>query len=580
MTTSRWLMITAALAAASLVGCAGSADGANDECNVSLLVTPSTPIAGPDSEVTVTASTQSAPGVLAFDWRVTYMSAPIPFDVSAPNESEITFTALEPGIYEVTLDIGSGSICPQQSIRVNVLPSGSTTLDVRLHVTPPITIDVPPIDRRIRVFGGTDYDLGPVVLDPGVRAIGNVRTAGNVGVPAYLAFVPDGMSEAVVESFSDAAGAYSTQLLNSDHEVLVIPASSLLAPRKLPWTTTQTTLMVDGGTLIAGLVRHGGVAIAGARVQLMIDGVPSTLGTTAGDGSFTVRGVPSSGAMVAVEVQPPVSTGLPRLEAFGTFDLGTSLAITYSSLLTTRNLAGTQVRRNGSIVPGAKVTVVGELGAIGTVVTGATSATASGVTRVTVTADAGGTLPSLIAPAAALSAVVTVDAASQDLAVAALDLTTGVPSTISAPSMTTKLTTVLGEAPLDGARLDLVPTGALALAGVPTRQLTGDGNGAVVISFPSGSKYDAYFSDPAGRSGQRVVLDLTSATVGTSYTLGAAVNVSGTLRVTGNPNRIRGASVQILCMTCSGLDRDRPLAEDASDEAGDFVLAVPDPGTM
>jgi signal transduction histidine kinase len=64
------------------------------------------------------------------------------------------------------------------------------------------------------------------------------------------------------------------------------------------------------------------------------------------------------------------------------------------------------------------------------------------------------------------------------------------------------------------------------------------------------------------------------------FELPAALQVAGTLSITGNPNKLVGAAIQILCSGCNGLDRDRPLAEAASDQLGGFRLAVPDPGSM
>jgi hypothetical protein len=41
-----------------------------------------------------------------------------------------------------------------------------------------------------------------------------------------------------------------------------------------------------------------------------------------------------------------------------------------------------------------------------------------------------------------------------------------------------------------------------------------------------------------------------------------------------------GASVQILCATCTGIEATRPLAETATDTISRYRIAVPDPGTM
>jgi len=585
--TLRTLLALGPALAAVLAGCAGGLDGSgpDDPCEVSLGFSPAMPTAGPAGEVTVTSSVQFAPGVLDYTWSVSFGGGAFPFETAAANDSAIRFTALDPGVYDVVLDVQApANICPQARERITVFDPSGTTLDVRLHVTPPFELDVPPIDRLMRIYGNTDYALGPVVLDPGIRVTSNVRTGTGTGVAAYLKLAPQGMAGAVVETFSSGTGAFAATLLNQPHDVLVVPSDPGLAPRRLVWTPGAQPLTVDAGTAISGVVRHGLSPIGGAKVQLTIDGVPTTLGTTAGDGSFTVRGVPASGAAVKVEVTPLAASGLPRLEAQGAFNVGASVNVTYSATLGTRSIGGSTVRRGGAALANRKVVVVGALAAIGTVQAGIT-ATASGFARITVTTDGGGALPAVLAPAGPLSAVVTVGTLSPtvpDLAVTPFDLSTSLPPTIDAPAMTSITTQALGQVTLDGARLDLVPVGALALAGAPTLQLMGDAIGSFATSIPGGGSYDAVFSDPEGRSGQRIVLDVTAASFGpgSSYLLDPAVSISGTLSVTGNPNRIRGASVQILCATCSGLGRERPIAEVASDQAGDFVLAVPDPGTM
>ena len=64
-----------------------------------------------------------------------------------------------------------------------------------------------------------------------------------------------------------------------------------------------------------------------------------------------------------------------------------------------------------------------------------------------------------------------------------------------------------------------------------------------------------------------------------AYSLRTGLLVSGKL-LQPNTLPVGNASVQILCSLCIGLERDRPLAEASSDPGGNFVLAIPDPGTM
>lgn len=574
------LIIGCALA---LGACAGSADGGpNDNCSVGMSFTPSMPVAGELSEVRVTSNVLNADGVRTYRWSVAHNGS-VDYQLAQPDGSQITFLALTPGPYEVTLDVSvsSGEFCPQANGTVNVQTETGNFLDVRLHVTPPPGVDAPPIDRPLRIPAGADYEMGPVVLDPGIGLSGTITTGGT-GTPAYVRLIPDGMIEAVVETYAGTNGTFTARVLNQPHDVIVIPTSSALAPRRLRWTPGQsTTFALDAGVAINGVVRDpAGNGLANAKVQLTIGGVPTTFATTTVGGNFTVRGVlPATTGPVKVEMTPPTGSGLPRLEATGTFNLSGSITIAYKNTVAVRNLTGTQVRRSGAPVPNAKVSIVGALSGAGTI-SGGVSVDATGYVRVTTTADGAGNLPAVFATAGPLSAVTTIGVMG-DMAVSAFDTTSAVPATINAPPMVGITTGAkLGVDALDGARLELIPVGSLELAGAQTITLTSNAAGALVASIPSGGLFDARWSDPAARAGSELVADVTAADLQLPYTLSPALHVTGTLSVTGSPNKIAGASVQILCKDCNGIDRTRPLAEVASDQLGEFSLAVPDPGAM
>lgn len=577
------VVLALGLGLAGLVGCAGDVGSGDDGgCEVTLSYTPTQPIAGASSEVRVSSTYTGAGGTPSYLWRVQKGGASVSFQDAQSDHSEITFLATEPGTFDVTLDLtpSLGAFCPQGKATVNVLLDANT-MDARLHITPPITVQAPLVDRAIQIHSATDFDMGPVVLEDGRIATGVVRN-GATGIPAYLQFIPLGMSGAIVETFANASGAYSVRLLDQPHDVIVIPAVAGVAPRKiLGYTPTQTVLTVDAGTAITGTVHQGGTPIPNAKVQLTIDGVPTTLTTTIANGTFTVLGVPVAGASVKVEVTPPVATGLPRLEASGTFNVGATVDIAYNAL-PLRNLAGVPVRRGGIAQGTKKVVIVGTVGNLGSVTAG-TTAIATGFVRIPTATDGSGLLPSVLAPAGPLFAVTTIVPGDQftptDLAVASVDLTAGLPALIDAPAMTPFSTTASGPGVvLDGVTLDLVPTRALALAGASTRHFIGDATGHVAGLVPTNGAYDVRWSDPAGRRAPLVDSDATSV-VG-SYLLPPAVFITGDLTVRGSTNPVVGASVQILCSVCTGLDRNRPIAEVASDQHGTFSVAVPDPGAM
>jgi hypothetical protein len=584
------VMLALALA---LAGCAGSVGdaaspgsdaggGAGSDCAVSLRFDPPAPVAGPTTTIRVSSFVSHAPGVLDYSWRVEFGGTPVEVRVAQADHSAIDVAAPVPGVYTVHLDIlGSLDYCSSASGVINVRAPGAQSERFRLRVVPPQSVAAPPLEKGLVIDGGASADLGIVGLDRGTPV--TVLVSGpSGGVPAYLRFAPSGVPDAIVEGFADGSGHAAVQLLSQAYTVLVVPAAAGLAPRRIAsWSPSSGALRVDAGATITGTVLDpAGAPLAGAIIQLSIDGVPSTVAATGSDGRFAVHAVTVAQAAVTVEVTPQPASGLPRLSAASqAFDLGVPLQIGYAPSLSLKDLAGTRVQRQGTPVAGAKLMMVGALADAGTVTAG-TSVNATGNVRISASADATGALTSVRVPAAGLSAVITVTAG--DLAVVALDTTAGVPADLDAPAMPSITATMLGPtaAGLAGAVLDLVPAGALAMASAPTLHVTAGPAGKVTATLASGGHYDVRLHDPAGRAAPLAVADRVAATIDrTTYQLPAALAIHGQLMI-GGTQALANASVQILCDACTGIDREKPIAEVASDETGQFTLAVPDPGTM
>jgi hypothetical protein len=578
-----------------LAGCAASkqeaapasdAGGGVNGCAVTLLSDPGPVIAGPTTKIRVSSVVTGALGVFSYDWQVLLGGVAIAVTYVQADNSAIEFLALVPGAYEVSLTVTGGPSPCSTAQPINVGAPGARSEQLRLRITPLPGDAAPPHEERRTIQGGADVDLGVIGVDPGV--LSNVMVSGPAGgVPAYLRFSPSGAPDAVVEAFANAMGLVATTLLPEPHTVLIVPSVAGLAPRRIA-SWSSPALVVDAGAPVSGFVQGpGGGPLVGATVQLSIDGVPSTVSTlTPADGSFTVRavtdGVVKGTSAVLVEVTPPSASGLPRLLATSTmFDLTVSLQVRYDAGLALKDLAGTHVTRNTAPVAGANVMVVGSLATAGTVTAG-TTASAAGEVRIATSAGASGVLPTRLVPSAALSAVVTVSAG--DLAVVALDTTAAVPANLDAPPMTSITATMQGPAAasLPGAVLDLVPAGALAMAAVPTLHLIAGPTGKLTATLASGGHYDLRFHDPVGRAAPLPLLvDQVAATItGVTYHLPAALQIRGKLML-GGTRTLPGASIQILCDdACTGIDRSRPIAESVSDVAGQFTVAVPDPGTL
>jgi len=595
-----------ALLAVLTVGCGGQFPGGDDTitdapsgdapgCNVFITFDPNPPVAAPDTTVLATAEVLGAAGVPVYTWHVFFAGNEItttPAQPSSEPNKAVTFPATAAGVYSVLVSVDIG-VCPTGQADLNVLAPGANVLDVRLHVTPPVSADRPPIDKHVTVMGGANFSLGAVTIDTGTLATGAVQNGAGTGVPAYLKFLPVAGREAFVEAFSAGDGTFTARVLDQPHDVLIIPSMNGIAPRLVrDWVPTQTLLSVDGGTTITGTVRDpAGVLLPNAIVQattLISAGgiaieVPSTLATTNSSGAFTLHADLVPGTLLRFEVTAPASTGLPRLVAtFSTFNPALSLAVRYLDTLTTRDVGGAVVRRNGNPLPNAQVALVGTLSLAGTMQQGTNSAAiAAGEVRVLATANGIGTLPSTRAPAAILSAV-THAGSGDDFTLSTVVLTSGTPSSIDAPPRITVTSSIAepGGAKIAGAVMDVVPLGPLALAGVPTTRVQTQQDGGLSLKLATLGHYELRLSDPAGRGAALVIADADEGTVAATYTLAPRLRLTGTLLLSGNPQPVAGASVQILCATCTGIARTRPIAEGVSNSAGDFDVAVPDPGTM
>jgi hypothetical protein len=545
---------------------------------------PFEPEANAVDPVRATLDAGNVVGVPTYTWTVEHDGAMLPFTVADIDNTAIDFIAADPGTYAVSVEIsGASTECPFVTGYVNVLAVGANTFVYRLRTVPPPNAGAPAQEQLIQVNGGADATRD-ITLDPGIVASGTVRSGSAAGpvVAAYLKFMPISAPLAFTELFTGASGQYSTHLLGVTHDVLVIPSDSSLAPALLQWTPATTGLVVTAGTLVTGTVRSpSGVGLAGATVQLIANGVPSTLGMTAGNGSFTLRADYPANAQITVKVAPPPASGLPRLQAQAAFDLAQAMQIDYAASLATCDLAGTQVKRGGTAQPGAQVSVVGTLAGTAATDTAGVSANATGGVLVSTTADGSGVLPATLVPrSSALTAVTKL--AFADFAIDALNTSTCTAAQIDAPALATASGTATSSAstPLGGVQIEATPRGALALAGAPPVTVTTSGDGTFALQLAAGARYDVRFSDPHARVARHDELDVTSAGVPATVMMPNAVQIDGRVSKAGSTQPLAGTAIQLLCAQCTGLDATRPLAESATDAVSDYRIAVPDPGTM
>ncbi|CAN5665522.1 hypothetical protein BH11MYX1_BH11MYX1_17570 [soil metagenome] len=561
-----------------VASCAGSSgqhdsDGGTGDatgCDINLVFEPANPVINDHVKVTAQALTG---GVLEYVWHV---DGSPNTSYEAVDHSAIGFDVPTAVSHTVTVDISPASGCSQAQRTIDVGTSGAVVI-YRMRVTPPANL-APPQESLIQVHGGQTSVDRPFLIDPGANVTGSVLS-GATPIPAYVKWIPlVGPSFDLVTS----TGAFSAHAQLQLHTVIVIPQDNALAPRARPWMPGgSSTFAVDAGTAVTGTVLdRSGNPLANAQVQLEQLGLPSTIATTAANGTFTVRAAFMTNQQTTVTITPPATSGLAKLAATALFELAMPLNVSFAASPATCDLAGTPVKRAGANQGSATVTIVGTLpGVAGTIANGATVTPANGSVHVNATANAGGTLPATLVPRAVLSAVVQL-AAPGDLAVATFDASACATQAFDAPARITASGTVTSSVStaLVGARVEAMPTGALALANLIPVETTTTTNGAFSLQLAYGAHYALTVFDPGGRGSPRTFPDLTAAGIPVTVALAAAIAITCSVSIQGNPNPIQNASVQLRCASCTGVAGSQPIAQTATDIAGNYRVAVPDPG--
>jgi hypothetical protein len=321
-----------------------------------------------------------------------------------------------------------------------------------------------------------------------------------------------------------------------------------------------------------------GAPLAGARVALVVDGVPSTAAVTGGDGTASVLARFDASATVAVTVVPGDDTPWPRLE--GTVlaaDLAQPVEVAYAAGLQARPLAGALLARDGAPVAAAAVMLVGEHAQAGQVTIGGAEASALGRTLRSGSTTALGELV-LAAPIAGTFELALRDALGA--AVVAVDSQLAAPTNLAVAAPRTLTATVVGPdgAPLAGVRGTAVASGALAALAPSSRSTLADADGVLRWDDAPGGRWDVVLDDPSARVGRVELLAQLGPTLGTAA-MPAAVHLEGKVTRAAQGTAVAGAVVTLLCSDCEGIGAARPIAVAVTSAVGGFRLAVPDPGT-
>lgn len=544
----------AALAALVVASCAADVNDGDQQCAVSIELSPAATVPR-NTVVTATARVLGGSSSI-LEWVVSNRNT-----VLTGSGETISFEATEPGTYEVHVAAGCSG-----ATTTLLVDDGLPLLSYQLRVSA--------ADGRVALLAYTDrfnQDAELELQARAERAAGQVEVAGG-GAPAIVRLWPGNREDPVAELATGSDGTFEVLLEQAKHDVLVVPLGAE-APQRLEWTPlagTTSKLRVAAGLPVSGRVLAPlGNALAGARVALTVDGVPSTVGVTGPDGRFALRARP--GSKVEISVTPPAASGLPRLAlSEAALSLAAPLELRYADTLAVRELGGLAVTLGAVAAPGARVVVVGTMAAAGCIEPCASHKLA-GFVRLAAVTNGSGQLDSLRVPEAPLHAVL--EAASGELAVHPLDTTAPPPAVLAiGPAPQISGAVELAGAALAGAVVRLEPRGPLEAAGLGPRQVLTAADGRFSAPAAQGGRYRVVATDPQW-GGLPVAVEASAPAALGSLTLGPRVVLRG--KVTDGARPIPRAVIELQCGSCGSLERQRPISAALADVTGAYQLALP-----
>ena len=535
-------------------------------------------------------------GAMSLQWRVWRDDIEIDGYESLDPRTIRIDTTERPGVYRVQLAGSIGSVvCSSASEEFDVRRAGAGTDWFRLRVVSLERPDIPPQDTLVEIVGGGRGSLPEWLLRIGVPVQGTlIDDTSGAGIPAYLQFTSE--FGPVIESYADAAGGFSGVFdAASLYDVLVIPTDGDRAPAH--WSALAAAQLDDlvwtpGEEFTGTVLSPAGLPVAGARVWGRVDEVPTTAATTAGDGTFRLRGRP--GAAVALSIAPPADSGLPTLELPATAGLAPDgdIEVRYDGALTSRPFDLLVVDTDGSTpLSGARLTMTSELlvGAA-TVTIGGQTALVEGRARVSALADASGSLAFAAVPEASYDAVIATEGPGARVSLVTVDLTPGQASPAS--SSLTPAATIVGsvrnavepEGPaIEGVQVALRPLDLLANTPAGTSGLS-DQDGFALSVTASGAYELTVTRAPSGLA--PLVQTIAAPMPGEELDLGPlllspSIEISGQLAVPFNTGALGTYALTLMCHECSDEQAARPVASTVSELDGSFSLTIPDiPGSM
>jgi hypothetical protein len=549
-------------------------------CSANVIVTPNQGVAPVTLVATTSAITSSKP-----TWSVQTPNGIVTPTATDGSGFTVRLEADDPGSYIFQVEFSGGGPCPGEGIATVVAPNASVA-SYRFRLTPPAHSGLPQQDLIRSIYGKTPQTGSDLTLSAGFTFSAVLRAASGP-IAGDVRLFP--MSGPEFDVAVDATGAFSLPIdLATSYSVVLIPQDPLLAPTtvgsELGAMLMSSQMMVGPGEAVTGIARDASSApLPGLRIALRQGSLPSGLGTTAADGSFTLRAQAGTYQLAAA------ADGWPDLTLDGVSVPSGGVTVNLAQALPRNAITLRLVRADGvTPVSGAQVTLrSATLPAAAQVTVGGVAHPAGGVARLRRISAADGSLGSIMLPASDYD--VLIDTA--DVGTGVPEGTTGLHATMNTAGTITlqlaPLLTVSGHVrdsrgnPVTGARVRAIPSGGTGVV----RSTTSDGVGAFSLAVAAGVPIDLVADPPAMAllASARMHLGATDGSLGGALPSTAEVvlpdglPISGTVRGPSLGSSLGGVGIDVLCLSCAD---PTPIAHAQSDDNGAYVLSLPDPGLL
>jgi hypothetical protein len=538
----------------------------------------------PGSTLTATVN---LPGATNIKWQV-QRAGDGPMMLGDGTSVTVSFVAQKSGGYKFTVEGYKGEPCFGEGSITVPNPTGAV-VQYRLRALPPESSQLVLTDAIVQVIGGTPTSANDIVLSSGTAVNGVLRGPDGSGVPGEVRLIAMDGPDAV--GTTSAMGAFTLAVLPSgSYQPLLIPQATTLAPHL--GTSTPGADFVGGsfavgaGATVTGSVvdaKNGNAVVPNARVVLRAGTLPSSVGTSASDGTFTLHAEPQTFALsVGADDWPIATVGNVAVPA-----TGTSIAIAYNVARYT--VAGKVTRADGTtLVAGARVTIASRpLGTIGSITVGGSAAMpAEGHVVRQVSSDNAGNLPSLLLPRGTYDLIV-------DPPTGTSEGLTGISQTVSSAAtwnLSLQPKNMLSGKITDGSGKGIGNVGVqvLEVAGLGAALSTiSNGDGTYSLSVDSGAALLVIFSPQADARLAGAKLSLAAGTTEANVKLPPGLAVEGTVSSPGN-QRLPSVLVEALCYDCNACRAmgrscdtpDTPITTAFTGQNGEYTLYLPDPGDI